>query len=219
LDSANVPAYAVSQVNFVGLHNLEKISTYLLESTTSLIHTIERLVATMREDFQMMTVASPTIRRYPASYHTITYYQSFTHNTQTRLNSLDKRINSLIQLSYNLVTQHDSRIIQVDSKIMMMIALVTILFLPANTVAAVFGSEFFSTETSSTDSLSRLQVLGQFWIFWAIVFPLTAIIIVIGVLYWKGVRREVLQRPQPARHPESSNTQHFHLFKYKILQS
>jgi hypothetical protein len=179
----------------------------MLEATSSLQYTIDRLATTIREYVQIQSMSEPTTRHYPLSYHTIKYHETMVHNTQTRLTSLDKRISSLIQLTYNLVTQHDSRVIQVDSKLMMLIALVTVLFLPANTVAGVFGSGFFSVTggpdsssasagSSDTTGFEQLHVLKHFGLFWEIVLPLTLLLLLGGWLYWKGVRREVLKRPK-----------------------
>lgn len=183
----------------MSLYNYAKHSTHVSESAASLLHTITRLQA------------AATAYNNPSgvSIALLEYQNTLLIGLTAQTASLDKRITATIQLAYNLVTQHDSRIIQVDSKLMMLIALVTVLFLPANTVAAIFGSEFFSASfvgvssdqsqgqsqgQGESEAMDELHVLRQFWLFWLIVLPLTLLLVAAGYLYWKNVRRRVFKR-------------------------
>jgi hypothetical protein len=119
------------------------------------------------------------------------YNQSAVKATRARLISLDKRINNLIALSFNLVTQSDSRTLKADSKLMILIAVVTMVFLPTNTIASIFGSSFFEAELGSSNSSvvgGTLHVLPQFWLFWAVSIPITVLILGLGGLYWQHVK-------------------------------
>ena len=60
-----------------------------------------------------------------------------------------------------------------DSSNMKTIAVMTLIFLPVSTVAAVFGSQFFATTTEDEWSNSRFRVHPIMWIFCAISVPLT----------------------------------------------
>ena len=104
-------------------------------------------------------------------------------STLLRLHSLEKRMSNVIQLSFNLVTQADSgvmkadsAILKTDSRAMKFIAFLTLAFLPATGVASIFSTPFFDIDWESPGSNDRaLRTTKSFWIFWAVVLPLTLI--------------------------------------------
>jgi hypothetical protein len=90
-------------------------------------------------------------------------------STLLRLHSLEKRMSNVIQLSFNLVTQADSGVMKADSA-----AFLTLVFLPATGVASVFSTPFFDVDWDLPGSNDRaLRTAKSFWIFWAVVLPLT----------------------------------------------
>jgi Mg2+ and Co2+ transporter CorA len=167
-------------IDFVGLHNISKQSIYLLESTSSLLSIIDGLLNTISLSSEQSNLRDA-----------LSYNRSAVNATRTRLISLDKRITNLIALSFNLVTQSDSRTLKADSKLMILIAVVTMVFLPTNTIASIFGSSFFEAQLADPASVlgDRLVVLPQFWLFWAVCVPLTGVIMGLGILYWRYVKR------------------------------
>lgn len=102
-------------------------------------------------------------------------------STLLRLRSLEKRMSNVIQLSFNLVTQADSgvmkadsAVLKTDSRAMKFIAFLTLVFLPATGVASVFSTPFFDVDWDAPGSNDRaLRTAKSFWIFWAVVLPLT----------------------------------------------
>ena len=97
-------------------------------------------------------------------------------STLLRLHSLEKRMSNVIQLSFNLVTQADSSVLKTDSRAMKFIAFLTLVFLPATGVASVFSTPFFDVDWESPGSNDRsLRTAKSFWIFWAVVLPLTLV--------------------------------------------
>jgi Mg2+ and Co2+ transporter CorA len=171
------------EIDFVGLFNYAKHCTHLLESASSMLHTIKRM--------QLVLQRSVNGQSSTPSKELIDYQETLFQGLHSQITSLDKRIQNLIQLSYNLVTQFDSRTIRIDSKLMKVIALITVIFLPANTVAAIFGSEFFSGDFDADSGADQLRILKQFWLFWAIVLPLTVFLMAVGYFYWKHVQMTV----------------------------
>ncbi|MCJ1246450.1 hypothetical protein MMC30_003657 [Trapelia coarctata] len=126
------------------------------------------------------------------------------------------RANRQLQVLYNptqqrvaeeqrLVAQETKR----DSNAMKSIALLTMIFLPSTALATIFSmSSFFTLDTES----SRLLVSSDFWIFWAIAIPLTALVIIIWTLWiqrtevmniWK--RRKHAWQEQERRRREKAN--------------
>jgi len=104
-------------------------------------------------------------------------------STLLRLHSLEKRMSNVIQLSFNLVTQADSgvmkadsAVLKTDSRAMKFIAFLTLVFLPATGVASVFSTPFFDVDWESPGTNDRtLRTATSFWIFWAVVLPLTLV--------------------------------------------
>ena len=85
-------------------------------------------------------------------------------------------MSNVIQLSFNLVTQADSTILKSDSRAMKFIAFLTLVFLPATGVAGVFSTPFFNIDWDSRDVEDKvLRTAESFWIFWAVVLPLTLV--------------------------------------------
>ena len=119
-----------------------------------------------------------------ATASSIEYRKRNFHSTLLRLTSLEKRMSNIIQLSFNLVTQADSgvmkadsAVLKTDSRAMKFIAFLTLVFLPATGVASVFSTPFFDIdwESSSQPGERVLRTAESFWIFWAVVLPLTIV--------------------------------------------
>ena len=178
-------------LDFVGLHNILKHAIHLSETSDGLLQICDNLLEIDRPS------AIPS-QDVPSARELIFYNQTAIHSTSLRLKGLDRRINGLINLSFNLVTQNDSRRIGRDSKRMVMIAIITIVFLPTNTIAAIFSGPFFDAEFETSGAkLDRLFMLKQFWVFWAIAVPVTAVPLLLGWWYLHGTkRRRGILRPQ-----------------------
>ena len=97
-------------------------------------------------------------------------------STALQLQSLDKRMTNIMNLSFHSVTQQDSLIMQNDINAMRLIAVMTLMFLPATGVASVYSSPFFQVDFNG--SCQPVQVAESFKYFWAVVLPLTFIVIV-----------------------------------------
>lgn len=114
---------------------------------------------------------------------TLEYRKRSFQSTLLRLHSLEKRMSNVIQLSFNLVTQADSgvmkadsAVLKTDSRAMKFIAFLTLVFLPATGVASVFSTPFFNINWDSPNAENKvLQTARSFWIFWAVVLPLTLV--------------------------------------------
>jgi len=140
----------------------------------------------------------------------LTYRQSAFHSTYLRLTSMEKRMANLIQLSFNLVAQQDSRSFKIDNKLMMLIAVLTLVFLPTSTIASIFGTQFFafnqqqqqnptSGNGSVSQSASDLLVSHQFWIFWVCVAAATLGMCCMSWVYFHRMRSVVMGARQPKR--------------------
>ena len=136
--------------------------------------TLEAMACKLREP------GNGSLARATAS--SIEYRRRNFHSTLLRLTSLEKRMSNIIQLSFNLVTQadsgvmkSDSAVLKTDSRAMKFIAFLTLVFLPATGVASVFSTPFFDIDWSAEEGKKVLRTAKSFWVFWAVVLPLTIV--------------------------------------------
>ncbi|EGR52034.1 uncharacterized protein TRIREDRAFT_55629, partial [Trichoderma reesei QM6a] len=94
-------------------------------------------------------------------------FHSMLTNLRHRAESNSARITNEMALTYNDAAR-------VDSSAMRAISLVGLVFLPAAFVAAIFSTSFFNFDAPT--GVWRLS--GQFWIYWAVTVPLTALTVV-----------------------------------------
>ena len=153
------------------------------ENTAAALSTVSHLLT----HHEHIVKADP--RRCRTFTHSaLQYRKTLFESTKQRVLSLEKRMANIIQLSFNLVTKADSRIMQVDSKSMKTIAVVTLIFLPISTVAAVFGTQLVQMSDTAP---YHLQVSQDFWLLWVISAPVTGIVLLIWRLWYIEARQKV----------------------------
>jgi hypothetical protein len=148
----------------------------MIEAAEASIITLEAMIA------RLVRIAPPTDEGLDTA-DTLDYRKRSFQSTLLRLHSLEKRMSNVIQLSFNLVTQADSgvmkadsAVLKTDSRAMKFIAFLTLVFLPATGVASVFSTPFFDVDWDSPGTEERvLRTAKSFWIFWAVVLPLTLV--------------------------------------------
>jgi Mg2+ and Co2+ transporter CorA len=194
-DRASAPEHAAGRIDFVGLHNIAKHIVHLRESSDAILHTVRAISKDHASRSLAAKNLSPVIQAVECALH---YRTGVFNSTYMRITSMEKRAQNLIQLSFNLVAQQDSRVIQVDSKIMMLIALVTLLFLPSSTIATIFGSQFFIFDSGDVDKNGLdLQISSQFWLYWAISIPLTGLVLLGAWVFFLRMKKDVLHGSRP----------------------
>ncbi|CVK96728.1 uncharacterized protein FMAN_11058 [Fusarium mangiferae] len=126
-------------------------------------------------------------------------YLRMSRSRESDLESLPGKIESQRNVLFNLITQHDSylqaRLASEslrDSKAMKTLSILTILFLPGAFIATVFSTNMFEFKTTNQ----------QVRIYFAIVIPLTAILMICWVLWLKstpeGADEESARQSKPA---------------------
>ncbi|EWG47619.1 hypothetical protein FVEG_07680 [Fusarium verticillioides 7600] len=110
-------------------------------------------------------------------------YSRMSQSRDSDIESLPGKIESQRNVLYNLITQHDSylqarlaRESLRDSKAMKTLSILTILFLPGAFIATIFSTNMF-------EFISKNQ---QVRIYFAIVIPLTAVLMICWVLWLKN---------------------------------
>ncbi|KAL3422678.1 hypothetical protein PVAG01_06834 [Phlyctema vagabunda] len=194
LDRASRPGSAAETIDFVGLHNISKHVVYLREGAEAASKTLRKIC----EHHRSLVAEQPTSSfTKMQTQDSLEYTQTLLDSTQLRLISLEKRINNLINLAFNLVTQQDSRIMQKDSSSMKTIAIMTLIFLPAGTVAAMFGSQFFNLSVDDDTGTSAFVISPLFWIFWLISMTLTVILLCVWRLWHRRNKKKFIETRVP----------------------
>ncbi|KAF7550313.1 hypothetical protein G7Z17_g5798 [Cylindrodendrum hubeiense] len=138
----------------------------------------------------------------------VNLYASMSKSRDSDIEGLPGKIESQRNVLYNLIAQHDSflqaklaRESLRDSKAMKTLSILTILFLPGAFVATVFSTEMFEFKSKGQ----------EIWIYFVIVVPLTAVLMVGWVLWLsntpdtadeelgRAIRREMTMDPSKGK--------------------
>ncbi|KAI8268832.1 hypothetical protein K4K58_004155 [Colletotrichum sp. SAR11_239] len=112
------------------------------------------------------------------------FFEDMLGSLQERSASNKARLLNEIALAFNMVAQFDSgvsvdigRAAQRDSEAMKTVAFLTLLFLPATFVSAVFSTTFFEFDSGSGEWLMS----DKFWVYWVVAIPVT----IVTALMWQ----------------------------------
>ncbi|RDW79100.1 uncharacterized protein DSM5745_05952 [Aspergillus mulundensis] len=107
---------------------------------------------------------------------------------------IQKRLELQLNVLYSFVAQTDNRLSARlaatagrDSTSMKILAFITTIFLPGSYVATLFSMNMFNWDDGSDSATSEsggTTVSPQFWIYWAVAAPLTAITLAGWALWW-----------------------------------
>jgi Mg2+ and Co2+ transporter CorA len=132
------------------------------EAAEAIILTLDALLESLNDLHTPTTNTLERLRRLTIS--AIRYRKRAFRSTLLRVYAVDRLALNAIQLRQALLTQ-------ADAHAMKFIALLTLIFLPVTGVATVFSSPFFNVDFD--EDSNPLRVAWCFWIFWAVVAPLT----------------------------------------------
>jgi Mg2+ and Co2+ transporter CorA len=170
--------------HFTGLHNLARHTIYLRENCDSALATLEGLCNHHKNIIGNNPAPSQVFTRQALEYR-----RTLLQSTQRRLASLDNRMSNIIQLSFHLVTQGDSRMMQTENQSMKTIAVMTLIFMPLGTVAAIFGTQFMQIQEEAP---YHITVSRDFWLMWLIAIPLTVVVIVVWKVWYREAKGRLI---------------------------
>ncbi|KAH6666426.1 hypothetical protein B0J14DRAFT_202661 [Halenospora varia] len=173
--------------DFVGLHNVAKHCIYLKEAFNAIgitTHEVEGQHERLFKSDEDIETTRAMLR----------HKKSLFKSVNVRLDSLTKRTDNTINLSFNLVSAQQNKLMMIDSQIMVQdtqtmkaIAIVTMIFLPATTIATICGTQFLNLDTDTIPY--QMRVAPHFAIFWAVSVVVTGLV---GWMWWllneKGVK-------------------------------
>ncbi|KAL2132605.1 hypothetical protein VTI74DRAFT_3595 [Chaetomium olivicolor] len=146
------------------------------EMSRHAIHTSEILDAaidTLKEIQQCRTAIHQRLREglsetYREQAKDYAQFQiSLLKNLKLRADSNEERLKNEINLAFNSLARQ-------DNSVMKSIALLTMIFLPATFISALFSTTFFNYGDDG-----RWLISGKLWIYWAATVPATIIIVIL----------------------------------------
>ncbi|OAA53160.1 Mg2+ transporter protein, CorA-like/Zinc transport protein ZntB [Cordyceps fumosorosea ARSEF 2679] len=144
------------------LHDLARHAIHITETTATTLSTVERICAAhgqyADEDGQS-TLTKSTRKRVQDHF---LLQRQIVLGLQNRALATKDRLHNEIQLSFNTVVKN-------DSGVMKTIARLTLLFLPATFVSAIFSMSFFNFSPER----DLWTVSHMFWVYWVVAAPLT----------------------------------------------
>ncbi|KAI8962912.1 hypothetical protein F5Y11DRAFT_320819 [Daldinia sp. FL1419] len=165
------------QPDYRHLHDVARHAIHVTESLNVAAESMGGILA-QHEEFLNQFFPTQMIRpdTSEAIHHQLLFYRRMLSNLRHRSVSNRERLQNEIQLAFNTVAQYDAgisvqigRAAQSDGAAMRKVAFVTMMFLPATFLSAVFSMSFFDFQADS-DSWT---VSSKFWIYWVFAIPIT----------------------------------------------
>lgn len=203
--SAVVDEDLLAPTSFQTLHDLARHTAHSVETTNVASDIVSRIIRHGVDLSRKLGNTTSPMDLDP-QIESLLYQHSILTSLTERSKSNEKRLSNEINLVmtyispyqyladhhsqlFNLITQRDSKAIQLDSSAMKAIATVTLVFLPATFVSAIFGMTFFNFQPDSSNG--DWAVSRQIWIYFAFAAPLTILSLWLGDVW----RRKLDQRP------------------------
>ncbi|XP_014553122.1 hypothetical protein COCVIDRAFT_108561 [Bipolaris victoriae FI3] len=162
---------------FDTLRNLARHTGHVIEVEQVAIETMEQLLNLQESNFKHLNKLTKTYTVQASEY--LAFQLQAMKSLRWRAQSTHDRLEEEINLAYNMLASS-------DNAVMKSITLLTMIFLPATFISALFSTTFFSFEENGW------QFSPKFWIYWVVVIPLT-ITVVLGWWRWIGGSYEGLR--------------------------
>ena len=152
--------------DYLHLHDIARHTLHVSETLT----VAGKMMDSMRnqhKDFQERRLVGS--QSHWDVHNRLSFHHSILSSLLHRSESNNSRLQGEIGLAFNTVTQGIANETMADSASMKTIAFVTMFFLPATFVSAVFSTSFFSFDAQQ----GTWSVSAKFWVYWAVSIPLT----------------------------------------------
>lgn len=158
------------------LHDLARHAIHVSETLELATNTIDAILAHHGRVVSLLAAGADLQGTGASVGNRLLFYRDMLRSLSLRSASNRNRLQNEIGLAFNTVAQYDARIsldigraAQADGAAMRTIAFVTLVFLPATFVCAIFSMSFFDYDASSGSWL----VSPDFWRYWAVAVPVT----------------------------------------------
>ncbi|KAI2464729.1 hypothetical protein F4781DRAFT_411966 [Annulohypoxylon bovei var. microspora] len=175
--------------NYSRLHDIARHAIHVSETLDLSVKLSETIIWEHKQLTAYTSEINPEIspnnaqifkRSYCNTRSRLAFFSHAIHSLRCRSNSNHQRLNNEIQLRFHTDSQYDSQAsveinysTKSDSASMRWIAIVSLVFLPANLVSSVFSTTFFNGS-------EELSVSSDFWIYWVVLVVVT----VATMVFW-----------------------------------
>lgn len=151
------------------------------------------------------------------------FHASATQGIEFRFNSYKARANQQSDVLFNIMSQQANILNRLDSRLNIQIAkdtkqeglsisaftFITALFLPGNFVATLFGMSMFNWQgpSAANGTADNSYVVPSFWIFWAVVIPLTIVTMASWYAWYRYATRKWRDHLASREHKEETEKQ------------
>ncbi|KAL2163775.1 hypothetical protein VTH06DRAFT_5834 [Thermothelomyces fergusii] len=177
---------SVGNLDLHRLHTSAKNAVFMLEALDAALRLVEAAVSA-HEDWAPRdnTVSENTHRN-------LRHRLELFHSTRLRVLSCQASINNTVNLASHINTARDSRANIRSSRSMHIISIIGLVFIPFNTITAVFGTQFFTPQADG----DHIAVDRDSWILFAISVPVTVFILAI----WMAIEHGDSHKPDRDHH-------------------
>ncbi|KAF2458657.1 hypothetical protein BDY21DRAFT_340956 [Lineolata rhizophorae] len=177
-------------------HDLARHATHSVETLEVAVNTISHVIQ-LHEVFleeNKLLPGDPAIATRKQVKLQLQFLSCLLENFKFRAQSNKERLQNEINLAFNTVAQYDSRIsvrigkaVQNDSASMKTIAVLTMLFLPATFVSALFSTTFFTFESNEDGVPPKWFVSDKLWIYFIVSCPLTVVVLAFWSIWHRSL--------------------------------
>ncbi|ETN44072.1 uncharacterized protein HMPREF1541_10937 [Cyphellophora europaea CBS 101466] len=163
------------QKHFDDMHDLARHGTQLSEVLDVSVQSLERLCEyqdTMHDRHQSELSLNYRVQ----AAESLRFQTQAVHNLKLRSDANNQRLQNELTLAFYSVASMENSVIK-------SITILTMFFLPATYICALFSTTFFSFGAQG------LEVSGKFWLYWAVTIPATASIVMGYWLFLRGAIR------------------------------
>ncbi|KAK6347331.1 hypothetical protein TWF696_007400 [Orbilia brochopaga] len=166
----NRPSVRRPEPDYDHLHEAARHVFHCTETLVVTTQLLERMVLRHRDRMMMLSNApEEELACMRQIQDHLGCYQGMIYAFRCRSEAMQSRHQNEISLAFNTVAQYHSKVAVVDAAAMRVIAALTVVFLPATFVAAIFSMSFFNNDGSD----GGWKLSSEFWIYWAFAVPLT----------------------------------------------
>ncbi|KAI2776632.1 hypothetical protein F4815DRAFT_495818 [Daldinia loculata] len=185
--------------NYSRMHDIARHAIHVSETLDLAVKLSEDLIQEHQKLITSSSDAKPRLETdrtkslkqvYSNTHSRLVFFSHALFSLRCRSSSNHQRLSNEIQLRFHTDSQYDSQVsveishsAKSDGASMRWIAIVSLIFLPANLVSSVFSTTFFET----TDGM--ISVTNDFWIYWVALVAVT----VMTLALWFGLSQFNIQ--------------------------
>ncbi|OAR02620.1 hypothetical protein LLEC1_07154 [Akanthomyces lecanii] len=178
------------------LYNLARHGIHIAEVLGVTLETIQRINSRHRvwieDSRQSIKPPLPGHAFIRSVEDRLSFYEQTVSSFRHRMLSTKDRLTNEINLSFNLIAQTDSKVTLAGGQTMKRLTIMSVVFLPATFVSAIFSTSFFNFSPEA----KRWTVSPMFWVYWAVAIPVT-IVIPVAWRLWDLWEHPALPRESP----------------------